>query len=145
MFDPQFTVDAELAPTFTLKNYNATNKTFEIHFKSPELKKDSYMVTYDISNLKGEEEEPLLFQVAQIVFWEVEKLKKEEMDKRGLIVSLTSMLNTEMSVSPTDMNRHREKMFKKNVHTVDPTLNLATVVNVHSEEDFNQQFEEAIQ
>lgn len=145
-FDPQFTVDADQAPTFTCRNYNAEDGTFEIHFNSPELKQDQdYMITYSINNMKAQEEEPVLFQVAQIVFWEVEKLKKEERDKKPLVLALTAILNAEQSVDPATMNRHRESMYKKNSTIVEPTLNTTTVVNVHSEDDFNTAFEEASQ
>lgn len=145
-FDPQFTVDAELAPTFTLKNYSKDLGTFEIHFNSPELKQSAnYVVTYSIDNLKGEEEEPVLFQVAQIVFWEVEKIKKEERDKKPLQIALTGLMNQELSVSPADMNRHRERMYKQNSTIVEPVLTTSSVVNVHSENDFDAQFEAASQ
>ena len=145
-FDPQFTVDASLAPTFTLKNYKKDFGTFEIHFNSPELKQDeNYMVTYAVDNLKAEEEEPVLFQIAQIVFWEVEKYKKQERDKKPLEIALTGLLNQELSVAPEDMNRHREKMYKKNSTIVEPVLTTAAVVNVHSEDDFDTQFEAASQ
>lgn len=143
-FDPQFTVDASLAPTFTLKKFNKEDGTFEIHFSSPELKAESYPpIAYSIHNLKTEEEEPVLFQIAQIVFWEVEKIKKLEADKRGTVAAITGLMNTELSVSPEDMNRHRERMFKQNVTTVEPVLNVTQVVNVHDENDFNAQFEAA--
>ena len=145
-FDPQFTVDAELAPTFTLKNFNREQGVFEIHFNSPELKQsENYMVTYGIDNLKAEEEEPVLFQIAQIVFWEVEKLKKQERDKKPLQIALTGLMNQELSVSPEDMNRHRERMYKQNNTTVEPILTTSSVVNVHSENDFDAQFEAASQ
>ena len=145
-FDPQFTVDADQAPTFTCRNYNEEKRTFEIHFNSPELKQDQdYMITYSINNLKAQEEEPVLFQVAQIVFWEVEKLKKEERDKKPLVLALTAILNAEQSVDPATMNRHRESMYKKNSTIVEPNLNTTAVVNVHSESDFDAAFEEASQ
>ena len=128
-FDPQFTVDANSAPTFTLSNFDSQTGTFDISFNSPELKNsEDYSVSYSIHNLKDEETEPVLFQIAQIVFWEVEKLKAEERDKRSLKVALTGLLNQELSVSPEDMNRHRERMFKKNGIDIQPSLTQTAVV-----------------
>tara|TARA_B100000003_G_scaffold126387_1_gene113311 strand:- start:3666 stop:4112 length:447 start_codon:yes stop_codon:yes gene_type:complete len=143
-FDPQFTVDADSAPTFTLSNFDDQLGTFDISFNSPELKNsDNYTVSYSIHNLKDEETEPVLFQLAQIVFWEVEKLKAEERDKRSLKIALTGLLNQELTVAPEDMNRHRERMFKKNGIDIQPSLTQTAVVNVHSEEDFDSAFEAA--
>ena len=143
-FDPQFTVDADSAPTFTLSNFDDQMGTFDISFNSPELKNsDNYTVSYSIHNLKDEETEPVLFQLAQIVFWEVEKLKAEERDKRSLKIALTGLLNQELTVAPEDMNRHRERMFKKNGIDIQPSLTQTAVVNVHSEEDFDSAFEAA--
>ena len=143
-FDPQFTVDADSAPTFTLSNFDDQLGTFDISFNSPELKNsDNYTISYSIHNLKDEETEPVLFQLAQIVFWEVEKLKAEERDKRSLKIALTGLLNQELTVAPEDMNRHRERMFKKNGIDIQPSLTQTAVVNVHSEEDFDSAFEAA--
>lgn len=143
-FDPQFTVDADSAPTFTLSNFDDQMGTFDISFNSPELKNsDNYTISYSIHNLKDEETEPVLFQLAQIVFWEVEKLKAEERDKRSLKIALTGLLNQELTVAPEDMNRHRERMFKKNGIDIQPSLTQTAVVNVHSEEDFDSAFEAA--
>ena len=143
-FDPQFTVDADSAPTFTLSNFDDQMGTFDISFNSPELKNsDNYTIYYSIHNLKDEETEPVLFQLAQIVFWEVEKLKAEERDKRSLKIALTGLLNQELTVAPEDMNRHRERMFKKNGIDIQPSLTQTAVVNVHSEEDFDSAFEAA--
>ena len=146
MFDPQFTVDADQAPTFTCKNYNSEDGSFEVHFNSPELKaEDDYVVVFNVNNMKSQEEEPVLFQVAQLVFWEVEKLKKEEQDKKPLVLALTAILNTPQTVEPATMNRHREAMYKKNSTILDPVLSTVQVSNVHGQEDFDTQFEAASQ
>ena len=143
-FDPQFSVDASVAPTFTCKNYNSEDGSFEVYFNSSELKQeDDYVVVFNVNNMRSQEEEPVLFQIAQLVFWEVEKLKKEEQDKKPLVLALTALLNTQRSVDPSAMHRHRESMYKKNATILDPVLNTIQVANVHGEEDFNTQFEEA--
>ena len=36
---------------------------------------------------------------------------------------------------------HKEKQAKKNIQNVDPVVNATTVVNVYSEDDFDEQFE----
>jgi hypothetical protein len=146
MFDPQFTVDADQAPTFTCKNYNSEDGSFEVHFNSPELNlEDDYVVVFNVNNMKSQEEEPVLFQVAQLVFWEVEKLKKEEQDKKPLVLALTAILNTPQTVEPATMNRHREAMYKKNSTILDPVLSTVQVANVHGPEDFDNAFEAASQ
>ena len=106
---------------------------------------DDYVVIFNVNNMKSQDEEPVLFQVAQMVFWEVEKLKKEEQDKKPLILALTAILNTPQTVEPSAMNRHREAMYKKNSTILDPVLSTVQVANVHGQEDFDTQFEAASQ
>mgnify|MGYP005733557965 FL=1 len=37
--------------------------------------------------------------------------------------------------------KHKEAMAKKSIQNVDPVVNATTVVNVYSEDDFDEQFE----
>jgi hypothetical protein len=40
-----------------------------------------------------------------------------------------------------ELMRHKEAMAKKDIQNVDPVVKATTVVNVYSEDDFDEQFE----
>jgi len=80
--DPQFRMDAAVAPTFKCENYDPEQRTFEVFYNDGTLKnEDWYGPLYmDLDSLKPETEEPLMFQIAQQVYSAVEKGKLEECD-----------------------------------------------------------------
>ncbi len=141
--DPQFRMDAAVAPTFKCENYNPEDRTFEVFFNDGTLKNDDWYgpLYMDLDSLKPETEEPLMFQIAQQVYSAVEKGKLEECDMSSTTLVLSQMLGQVQSVPMEALMKHKEAMGKKSIQNTNPVLNATTVVNVYSEDDFDEQFE----
>ena len=141
--DPQFRLDAEVAPTFKCENYNPEDRTFEVWYNDGTLKKDEWYgpLALDLDSLKPEREEPLQFQIADQVYSAVEKGRLEECDMSDTTLVLSGMLGNVQTVPMEELMKHKEKMAKKDIQNLDPVVNATTVVNVYSEDDFDEQFE----
>jgi hypothetical protein len=141
--DPQFRMDAAVAPTFKCENYNPEDRTFEVFFNDGTLKNEEWYgpLYLDLDSLKPETEEPLMFQIAQQVYSAVEKGKLEECDMSSTTLVLSQMLGQVQSVPMEALMKHKEAMGKKSIQNTNPVLNATTVVNVYSEDDFDEQFE----
>ena len=141
--DPQFRLDSEVAPQFKCENYNAEERTFEVFFNDGTLKNDDWYgpLYLDLDSLKPETEEPLMFQIADHVYSAVEKGKLEECDMSSTTLVLSQMLGQVQSVPMEALMKHKEAMGKKSIQNTNPVLNATTVVNVYSEDDFDEQFE----
>ena len=141
--DPQFRMDAAVAPTFKCENYNPEDKTFEVFFNDGTLKNEEWYgpLYLDLDSLKPETEEPLMFQIAEQVYSAVEKGKLEECDMSSTTLVLSQMLGQVQSVPMEALMKHKEAMGKKSIQNTNPVLNATTVVNVYSEDDFDEQFE----
>ena len=141
--DPQFRMDAAVAPTFKCENYNPEDRTFEVFFNDGTLKNEEWYgpLYLDLDSLKPETEEPLMFQIAQQVYSAVEKGKLEECDMSATTLVLSQMLGQVQSVPMEALMKHKEAMGKKSIQNTNPVLNATTVVNVYSEDDFDEQFE----
>ena len=141
--DPQFRMDAAVAPTFKCENYNPEDRTFEVFFNDGTLKNEEWYgpLYMDLDSLKPETEEPLMFQIAEQVYSAVEKGKLEECDMSSTTLVLSQMLGQVQSVPMEALMKHKEAMGKKSIQNTNPVLNATTVVNVYSEDDFDEQFE----
>ena len=141
--DPQFRMDAAVAPTFKCENYNPEDRSFEVYYNDGTLKNEEWYgpIFMDLDSLKPETEEPLMFQIAQQVYSAVEKGKLEECDMSSTTLVLSQMLGQVQSVSMEALMKHKEAMGKKSIQNTNPVLNATTVVNVYSEDDFDEQFE----
>ena len=54
---------------------------------------------------------------------------------------LSGLLGQVTSVPMEELMKHKEAMAKKDIQNVDPVVSGTTVVNVYSEDDFDEQFE----
>ena len=63
--DPQFRLDADVAPQFKCENYNPEDRTFEVYYNDGTLNNDEWYgpLYMDLDSLKPETEEALLFQI----------------------------------------------------------------------------------
>ena len=141
--DPQFRMDAAVAPTFKCENYNPEDRSFEVYYNDGTLKNEEWYgpIFMDLDSLKPETEEPLMFQIAEQVYSAVEKGKLEECDMSSTTLVLSGMLGQVQTVPMEALMKHKEAMAKKNIQNVDPIVQATTVVNVYSEDDFDEQFE----
>ena len=141
--DPQFRMDAAVAPTFKCENYNPEDRSFEVYYNDGTLKNEEWYgpIFMDLDSLKPETEEPLMFQIAEQVYSAVEKGQLEECDMSSTTLVLSGMLGQVQTVPMEALMKHKEAMAKKNIQNVDPIVQATTVVNVYSEDDFDEQFE----
>ena len=141
--DPQFRMDAAVAPTFKCENYNPEDRSFEVYYNDGSLKNEEWYgpIFMDLDSLKPETEEPLMFQIAEQVYSAVEKGQLEECDMSSTTLVLSGMLGQVQTVPMEALMKHKEAMAKKNIQNVDPIVQATTVVNVYSEDDFDEQFE----
>ena len=144
--DPQFRLDAEVAPVYKCTNYNSEERTFEVFYNDGTLKNDEWYgpIIMDLDNMQPEEVEPLRFQVADMVYAAVENSRCEEVDMSGSLLALNSILDVEQSVPMIDLMKHHEEVAKANPNNVDPiagAINATQVINVYNEDDFDLQFE----
>ena len=94
-----------------------------------------------LDSMKPDHEEPIRFQIAEAVYNFVEQKRLNECDMEGSKLILSQMLGVEQSVPMEDLMRHRETKAKNSVTHVDPVLSATQVMNIYSEDDFDEQFE----
>tara|TARA_B100000287_G_scaffold83688_1_gene76355 strand:+ start:1524 stop:1997 length:474 start_codon:yes stop_codon:yes gene_type:complete len=141
--DTQFRMDADVAPTFKCENYNPEERTFDVYYNDGTLKNDDWYgpLPMDLDDLKPEKEEPLMFQIADQVYNAVETGRLHECDMADTTLQLSNILGQVQTVPMEELMKHKEAMNKKNIQNVDPVVQATTVVNVYSEDDFDEQFE----
>ena len=78
--DPQFRLDAEVAPVYKCTNYDSEERTFEVFYNDGTLKNDEWYspITMDLDSMEPEEVHPLIFQVAEVVYSAVENSKLQD-------------------------------------------------------------------
>ena len=144
--DPQFRLDAEVAPVYKCTNYDSEERTFEVFYNDGTLKNDEWYgpITMDLDSMEPEEVNPLRFQVAEVVYSAVENSKLQEVDMSGSLAALNAIIDTEQSVPMIDLMKHHEAKAKANPQGIDPiagAINATQVINVYNEDDFELQFE----
>ena len=90
---------------------------------------------------KPDHEEPLRFQIAEMVYNAVQQRRLAECDMEGSKAVLAQMMGVEQVLPMEDLMKHRETVAKNDSTHVDPVLSATQVVNIYSEEDFDEQFE----
>ena len=141
--DPQFRLDADVAPTYVIKDYDVDTGEFSVYYNDGTLKEDDWYgpIGMDLDSMKPDHEEPIRFQIAEAVYNFVEQKRLNECDMSGSKLILSQMLGVEQSVPMEDLMRHRETKAKNSVTHVDPVLSATQVMNIYSEEDIDEQFE----
>ena len=68
--DPQFRLDAEVAPTFVVKNYDIETGEFEVFYNDGTLNNDEWYgpLAMDLDSMKPDDEEPIRLQIARYVY-----------------------------------------------------------------------------
>ena len=119
--DPQFRLDAEVAPTFVVKNYDIDTGEFQVFYNDGTLNNDEWYgpLFMDLDSMRPDHEEPIRFQIAQYVY----------------------MMGVEQSIDMVALMKHRQNQAIKDETHVDPVLSAAQIVNIFSEDDFDEQFE----
>ena len=141
--DPQFRLDSGVAPTYVVKDYNIDTGEFGVYFNDGTLANDEWYgpIAMDLDSMKPDHEEPLRFQIAEMVYNAVQQRRLAECDMEGSKAVLAQMMGVEQVLPMEDLMKHRETVAKNDSTHVDPVLSATQVVNVYSEDDFDEQFE----
>lgn len=141
--DPQFRLDNDVAPTYVVKDYNIDTGEFGVYFNDGTLANDEWYgpIGMDLDSMKPDHEEPIRFQIAEMVYNAVQQRRLAECDMEGSKAVLAQMMGVEQVLPMEDLMKHRETVAKNDSTHVDPVLSATQVVNIYSEEDFDEQFE----
>ena len=141
--DPQFRLDASVAPTYVVKDYNIDTGEFSVYYNDGTLANDDWYgpIGMDLDSMKPDHEEPIRFQIAHAVYNAVRRSRLVECDMEASKTVLAQMMGIEQTVPMEDLMKHRETKAKASVTQVDPVFSATQVVSIFSEEDFDEQFE----
>ena len=141
--DPQFRLDAEVAPTFVVKNYDIETGEFEVFYNDGTLNNDEWYgpLAMDLDSMKPDDEEPIRLQIARYVYNAVQSSRLKECPMEASKQVLAQMIGIEQSVDMIELMKHEQNQAIKDSTHVDPTLSATQIVNIFSEDDFDEQFE----
>ena len=141
--DPQFRLDSDVAPTYVVKDYNIETGEFSVYYNDGTLQQDDWYgpLPMDLDSMKPDAEEPLRFQIAEQVYNAVMQKRLNECDMEASKLVLAQMMGIEQVLPMEDLMKHRETKAKNDTTHVDAVLSATQVVNIFSEEDFDEQFE----
>ena len=141
--DPQFRLDAEVAPTFVVKNYDIETGEFEVFYNDGTLNNDEWYgpLAMDLDSMKPDDEEPIRLQVARYVYNAVQSSRLKECPMEASKQVLAQMIGIEQSVDMVELMKHEQNVTMMESTHVDPTLSATQIVNIFSEDDFDEQFE----
>ncbi len=128
--------------TYVVKNYNVDTGEFEVYYNDGSLKNDDWYgpLHMDLDSLLPEDQEPLNMQIAGRVHAQVERRQLEECDMEGSKSVLAQLIGVEQTVSVVDLMNHQANMNKTQTST-SPICSATQVMNIYSEDDFDEQFE----
>ena len=141
--DPQFRLDSEVAPTYVVKDYDIDTGEFHVYYNDGTLANDDWYgpINMDLDSMKPDHEEPIRFQIAEQVYNAVQTKRLNECNMDSTKTVLAQMMGIEQVVPMEDLMKHRETKAKKDTTHVDAVLSATQIVNIYSEEDFDEQFE----
>ncbi len=141
--DPQFRLDADVAPTFVVKNYDIETGEFEVFYNDGTLNNDEWYgpLSMDLDSMKPDHEEPMRLQIARYVYNAVQNSRLHEVNMDDSKQVLAQMMGVEQKVDMIELMKHEQNVTLMESTHVDPTLSATQIVNIFSEDDFDEQFE----
>ena len=135
--------DLNIHPTYVVKNYNIDTGEFEVWYNDGTLVNDEWYgpLNMDLDTMRPESEEPLHFQIASRVVSQVQRKKLEECDMEASKIVLAQMMGVEQEIDVMSMVKHQETMNRKESPSTDPICQSTQIMNIYSEDDFDEQFE----
>tara|TARA_B100001113_G_scaffold158507_1_gene129624 strand:- start:385 stop:825 length:441 start_codon:yes stop_codon:yes gene_type:complete len=135
--------DLTQAPTYVVKNYDIDTGEFDVYYNDGSLKNDDWYgpLHLDLDTLRPESEEPLHFQIASRVYSHVQREQLAECNMDATKQVLSGMIGIEQQISIVDMLKHQETMQRKDSPSVNPVCQSTQIMNIYSEDDFDEQFE----
>ena len=141
--DPQFRLDSDVAPTYVVKDYDIETGEFGVYYNDGTLANNDWYgpIAMDLDSMKPDAEEPLRFQIAEQVYNAVMQKRLNECDMESSKLVLAQMMGVEQVLPMEDLMKHRETVARNDTTHVDAVLSATQVVNIFSEDDFDEQFE----
>ena len=141
--NPQFRLDAEVAPTFVVKNYDIETGEFQVFYNDGSLNNEEWYgpIYLDLDSMKPDDEEPIRLQIARYVYGAVQNSRLKECPMEASKQVLAQMIGIEQSVDMIELMKHEQNQATMDTTHVDPTLSATQIVNIFSEDDFDEQFE----
>ena len=135
--------DLNIHPTYVVKNYNIDTGEFEVWYNDGTLNNDEWYgpLNMDLDTMRPESEEPLHFQIASRVVSQVQRKKLEECDMEASKIVLAQMMGVEQEIDVMSMVKHQETMNRKESPSTDPICQSTQIMNIYSEDDFDEEFE----
>ena len=140
--DPQFRLE-EVAPTFVVKNYDIETGEFQVFYNDGSLNNEEWYgpIYLDLDSMKPDDEEPIRLQIARYVYGAVQNSRLKECPMEASKQVLAQMIGIEQSVDMIELMKHEQNVTMMESTHVDPTLSATQIVNIFSEDDFDEQFE----
>ena len=141
--DPQFRLDSDVAPTYVVKDYDIETGEFGVYYNDGTLKENDWYgpIAMDLDSMKPDDEEPIRLQVARYVYNAVQSSRLKECPMEASKQVLAQMIGIEQSVDMIELMKHEQNVTMMESTHVDPTLSATQIVNIFSEDDFDEQFE----
>ena len=135
--------DLNIHPTYVVKNYNIDTGEFEVWYNDGTLVNDEWYgpLNMDLDTMRPESEEPLHFQIASRVVSQVQRKKLEECDMEASKIVLAQMMGVEQEIDVMSMVKHQETMNRRESPSTDPICQSTQIMNIYSEDDFDEEFE----
>ena len=141
--DPQFRLDADVAPTYVIKDYDVDTGEFSVYYNDGTLNNDEWYgpLSMDLDSMKPDHEEPMRLQIARYVYNAVQNSRLHEVNMDDSKQVLAQMMGVEQKVDMIELMKHEQNVTMMESTHVDPTLSATQIVNIFSEDDFDEQFE----
>ena len=135
--------DLNIHPTYVVKNYNIDTGEFEVWYNDGTLVNDEWYgpLYMDLDSMQPDEEEPMRLQIARHVYSAVQTSRLKECPMEASKQVLAQMIGIEQSVDMIELMKHEQNVTMMESTHVDPTLSATQIVNIFSEDDFDEQFE----
>ena len=135
--------DLTQTPTYVVKNYDIETGEFDVYYNDGCLKSSEWYgpIHMDLDSLLPENEEPIQFQIAARVHSNIVTKQIEECNMDASKASLAQLIGVEQKISMADLMEHQAQMRKKETVSTDPLCQSTQIMNIYSEDDFDEQFE----
>ena len=135
--------DLTQQPSYVVKNFDIDTGAFDVYYNDGALKNDDWYgpINMDLDMMRPEDEEPIRMQIARRVLSYVQTQQLVECPMEASKLALSQMLGVEQQFSAMDVVKHEEAMRRKDTASVDPIYTSTQIMNIYSEDDFDEQFE----
>ena len=135
--------DLTQTPTYVVKNYDIETGEFDVYYNDGCLKNSDWYgpIHMDLDSMLPETEEPIQFQIATRVHSHIVSKQIQECNMDASKRVLAQMIGIEQKISMVDLMEHQANMRKKETVSTDPICQNTQIMNIYSEDDFDEQFE----